>query len=221
METSRCTLVIILVVTLIGFATTILAIRFATTPGDDVAILFTLHNKDEESNRRAEDVIGFYVQRMNRQNIFVVDSANRGVSTTLVPETNQAIFDQNVECLNAHNTTDFELCSLRFASAHLDFSKSKQVVKLTTKYKIRNIDALGLCAPLVLQSMKTWHQNTEVFSTQNLSDTVHQLSCLSSGVMEERMERVAENTPNVRYFPKLELVAPFYARSDGSTLPRL
>ena len=120
-----------------------------------VAVLFTMYNIDNRAEQ-TDRVIDYYENKIPKQCIFVVDSANRGVSMDRVPKSQQAVFEQGTICptvrhirLGAFSVsagssgnevvlgpTLAEICSLEYALDHLEFGNAKHVIKLTAKYCI-------------------------------------------------------------------------------------
>ena len=125
--------------------------------------------------------------------LFVVDSANRGVDPGLVPLRNQVIFEQDGKCAGGCST-ELELCALRRAAGVLDFSGYRYVIKLTAKYKL---DALALPPgfDIVAQSqhLHGW-QNSEfvAMKASRFSEFIQRLSNQIEGpCLEHRLWKLA------------------------------
>lgn len=199
-----------------------------------VAILFTMYNTDRRI-QQTNKVIDFYEDIIPKKCIFLVDSANRGVSVNKVPSSQQAIFDQEYICnSNVEYTsgpTLAELCSLEYALNTLDFGNAKHVMKITTKYCIprfscdvlHNIDE---DADIIVQSaMVANRQNTEVlgFKLDIAKDILREIRTLS-GDLETRMYKLrSSNKYKFQVLPVLELNYEdnLVPRSDGSVLSSL
>ena len=111
--------------------------------------------------------------------LFVVDSANRGVDPGLVPLRNQVIFEQDGKCAGG-GSTELELCALRRAAGVLDFSGYRYVIKLTAKYKLDGL-ALPPGFDIVAQSQHrngSQEQNSEfvAIKASRFSEFIQRLS---------------------------------------------
>ena len=215
-----------------------------TTDRTKIAILFTMYNRSDERKRMAEDVIRWYTSMrqdgksvvedfdMSAQSvdIFTVDSANRGVNHDLVPLRNQAIFEQDDKCkVKSRDSTELELCSLRYAASVLDFSGYEYVVKLTTKYKLDPF-ILPVGFDIVVQSQHVdkpannskfegW-QNSELFALKatRFEEFVRRLSTEYEAALEHRLWMLS-HSDDVRFtrLPKLRNHAK-YANAMGYNL---
>lgn len=209
-----------------------------------VAVLFTMYNTDQrtvQTNR----VIDFYEDIIPKKCIFLVDSANNGISVDKVPGSQQAIFDQEYICDRSipkvTGPTLAELCSLEYAINNLDFGNAKHVFKITAKYCIprfscdvlHNIDGDSDIIVQSDQHLHEWvlpgdipiHQNTEVlgFRLDIAKEIIVELKNLSGDLEMRIYELMSSNKYKIQVLPRLELSYEhdLIPRSDGSFLTSL
>jgi len=209
----------------------------------DVAVLFTMYNTEARQemtidvlNFYAVDVVNFCMGSIPRSSVYIVDSSNNGVPTGVVAEANQVVFDQRHHCDligPVTGPTYAELCSLNVAVDQIDFAKRghTHVIKLTTKYKIPNLDTLVLDkihpdAELILQhsnDVMAGIQNTEIlgFKVSKIREILADLAD-ATGDLETRVTQLVKSDNYfVQRLDPLPLSRPFYPRSDGSILSSL
>ena len=194
--------------------TTLFTTRYPDFPWGKCAIIFTMHNETDRT-KMYEDVIKYYSNILPLSSLFIVDSADKGISNKLILDDNQIIFKQKK---NKNDSTSHELESLRIISNGVNFSKFKWVIKLTCKYKVPELQYFvpgSVKSNLIIQSSG---YNSEIigFKTEYFKDIVKILMNLD-GILEERVKLIS-NEMKVDYFPKLTLEDPKYSRATGEKL---
>tara|TARA_B100000787_G_scaffold129752_2_gene98641 strand:+ start:3981 stop:4733 length:753 start_codon:yes stop_codon:yes gene_type:complete len=204
-----------------------------------VAILFTTYNVKQRELQTIK-VIDYYDKLIPKECMFLVDSANRGVSADKIPSRQQAVFDQNSVCeisggIMTRGPTLTELCSIKYALETLDFGSALHVIKVTAKYCIpriscdilRNIDP---DADVIVQYSKTaGSQNTEIFGfrLQLAKEIIRELRMQpdhKSNDLEARVHKlISSGKFKVQTLPLMELNYndTRVSRSDGSFLSAL
>ena len=213
------------------------------------ALLLTTYNASPERDRMINDVVEYYNAEghIAPHRLFLVDSANRGVSSDKIRIENQVIFDQDVVCSKFSFEGEqvmarMELCSLLHALDHLDFGEGvSHVVKLTGKYKLPE---LHLLRPQQMHELWVQHvydhppgsQNTEIFGVSLrvarhiIADLGMQHSNFDVNLgLHDTLERrlgwggkklVLTGEVSACRLPRLSNVAN-YPRSHGTVLPYL
>ena len=180
-----------------------------------LAILLTCYNVPSR-HAMTNDVILFYLKKLKfpKKRLYLVDSANYGVSYDLIPKNQQAVFEQNKFCSEKYNymndlfnkldtgshynSSNLEICSLIYAYNNLDFKDSNFIIKLTCKYKIP-----GLCKinynnkeNLLLQyRSNSNYQQSEIIgiSRKNWKDFIIEISKKNKNmIFEEHLKQISK-----------------------------
>ena len=198
-----------------------------TIQNKDICILFTMYNTAQRQDM-TDIVLHYYIEclRFPINNIFIVDSANRGVRQ--LPKSQQVIFDQDEICEYKSNSSTLEMCSLKQAALHLPQIASKAYIfKLTCKYKLPELGDIYPSKPLIIQHLenpaRNW-QNTELWGVRGdlFSEFVHDLNWNESAetnLMEHRFWKVIQKYDYQR-FPPMKNIAKF-KRGIGDILTEL
>ena len=198
-------------------------------------VLFTMYNT-KEREKMYNDIIEYWLSdcKFPKEKIFIVDSANRGIDSSIIPLKNQVIFDQKVECQIGENKSNTELYSLKKAINTLDFGNTKYVFKITGKYKLPQLCGIKLHSDLILQNMKLeWlynifpmlkNINSEIIGfRKDLFKYILNGITQSKGLaFEKRLNNFVHKNKNitVQYLPKLINDAR-YNRGDKTYLSYL
>lgn len=192
------------------------------------ALLFTMYNNNRDAIYT--DVLNYYVNvlKFPKENLFIVDSAGKGVSEAYVYKSNQLIYNQNdyTDFINSllprSGPSKYEIVSLIMASSHFDFSKFSYVIKLTCKYKIPELYTIGDMnsnQDLLLQEKTNLFekfQNTEILGIKGskFKDIVNEIIKIPADTLEDVMSEIASYTSR-SYFPFFYNIAS-YIRNDKS-----
>ena len=193
-----------------------------------IALLFTCYNVNKSKQKLSEDVISYYLKNVKDVDIYVVDSAGKGIDYRIIKKSNQIIFTQPN---NIKDSTRGELLSLYKAGNKIDFSKYDYVFKITAKYKLHNIINVikdTVCnTNLVVQyssivdffggRLFSFYQQCEIVGFKG-SYFNKGIECLKNfpGLMENKLSMLCMSENYVR-MSKLKNLSN-YSRSDNSIL---
>lgn len=192
----------------------------------DIALLFVMYNI-ETRNEMTNDVIDFYIKDgFPREKMFLVDSANNGVSSDKIPIENQCLFDQTKVLKKTKSTTTYELYSINRAMEKLNFGNATHIIKLTTKYKIKNLykilNKIPMDNDLIVQYRgRKGFKNTEILGYKILKfNLIYNQIITDDGILEKRIYKLI-NKFKYHRLKKLRLIPPLYKRSNNSILKYL
>ena len=197
-------------------------------------IIFTTYNDKKQD--MINDVVKYYtdVLKFPKRNIFIIDSANKGVGDIIYKE-NQLIFDQDECNITNKNSTTFEACSLKKLISNNNIMKALSsrpyTLKITCKYKLPDLclemKKAILEKPLyIVQDLHydSW-QNTEIFGvkTSMLKSLIEKLSedgeNTHNNGLEERMWKIINGKNYYRMSPLINKAE--YKRAVGDHLKYL
>tara|TARA_B100000287_G_scaffold348838_1_gene337232 strand:+ start:99 stop:827 length:729 start_codon:yes stop_codon:yes gene_type:complete len=199
-------------------------------------IIFTTYNYKRQD--MINDVVKYYtdVLKFPKRNIFIIDSANKGVGDIVYKE-NQLIFDQDECNVVDKNSTSFELCSLKKLISDNNIMKALSsrpyTLKITCKYKLPDLclemKKAILENPLYIvqdEHNNDWGwQNTEIFGvkTSMLKSLIEKLSedgdNTHNNGLEQRMGKVINGKDYYRMSPLINKAE--YKRAHGDHLKYL